>query len=131
MTPYDLEWMKIVGPAAGVAVIIVVIFLRAFEKWGVSRDAERAAYLGERKDERETFLRTLTDLEGQHSFEFESYSEGIIALVGLAITMANHCQHGNLEGKITADEIISTGQDAMHKARAATNKQRRGYPTNQ
>lgn len=90
MTPIEMQWFKDVGPTAAVAIVAIIYIYRLTS----------------------SFLSTLTRFQENRTREFENYSEGTIALVGLAITMANRCQRGRSTKDITPQEIIETGQAA-------------------
>jgi hypothetical protein len=86
----EWQWLKEVGPTAAVAIVAIVLIVRQSTK----------------------FTDTLLRLQEARSVETANFSDGVIALVGLAITMANRCQARKTTKDITPLEIIEAGQAA-------------------
>ena len=91
----EWAWLKDVGPTASVAIVAIILIVRQSTK----------------------FSETLLELQKARAHEVSNFSDGVIALVGLAITMANRCQSRKSTKDITPEEIINAGQEATNVSR--------------
>jgi len=121
------DWIRDAG-AGVVAIAAIWMFLKAFERWGYSRDAERTALLAEVKAERSKADEDRAELLAQIRAEREKSEQGhqeflralrgcylsgndaIVRLVNLAHTMVHACQSRvPPEHRLTSEDVIEAG----------------------
>ena len=121
MNPSEYDILKNAGIPAIVAVILVVLFLKSFKWYAESRDRERQTMMTERDMERRQFMMEHADDRDRFLDALSSMSEGVVALVGLAVFMAQKCQQstGPYE-KVTPQQVVDMGQETLQAAHVVT-----------
>jgi hypothetical protein len=118
----EVDWTSIaraIGQTGVVALGAIWLFLKAFDRWGVSRDTERTEAAAERKQEREKFLAQLERQDVRSQEVTQDALEAIVKLVELAQTMVGQCQAG-----VPVTERVSPA--AVAKAAGAAKRRRSG-----
>lgn len=125
MSPSEYDILKNAGIPAVVAIVLVILFLKAFKWYAMSRDSERQMLLVERDSERERFMSEHANDRDRFLDALSSMSEGIIALVGLAVHMSNQCQKSaNLRQKISPEDVVKLGQETLRAAHVVTRERK-------